>query len=151
MTDTSQRSDPTVPEYGRNIILREAKLVLAAAEAEAVKQGWPVVIVIVDTGARLVMLERLDHAQIGSLAIAQGKAETAVSFKRATKVFEDGLAQGGIRLRTLAMTNVLPVEGGVPLFVGGKIIGAIGVSGVQSHQDAEIAQAGAAALTGAVL
>ncbi len=151
MTNTSRPQDPVIPEYGRNITLREAKLVLAAAEAEAVKNDWPVVIVIVDTGARLVMLQRLDQAQIGSLAIAQGKAETAVSFKRATKVFEDGLAQGGLRLRTLGMAHVLPVEGGLPLFVAGKIVGAIGVSGVQSQQDAEIAQAGALALTGAVL
>lgn len=151
MTNTSRPQDPLIPEYGRNITLHEAKRVMAAAEAEAVKNSWPVVIVIVDTGARLVMLQRLDQAQIGSLAIAQGKAETAASFKRETKVFEEGLAQGGLRLRTLGMANVLPVEGGLPLFVGGKIVGAIGVSGVQSRQDAEIARAGALALAGAGL
>lgn len=149
MSDTSSRPEPTTPEYGRNISLREAKIVMAAAEAQAVKNGWSVVIVIVDTGARSVMLQRLDQAQIGSLVIAQGKAETAVSFKRPTKVFEDGLAQGGVRLRTLGMTNVMAVEGGLPLFVDGKIVGAIGVSGVQSQQDAEVAEAGAQALRAA--
>ncbi len=149
MSDTSSQPEPTTPEYGRNISLREAKIVMAAAEAQAVKNGWSVVIVIVDTGARSVMLQRLDQAQIGSLVIAQGKAETAVSFKRPTKVFEDGLAQGGVRLRTLGMTNVMAVEGGLPLFVDGKIVGAIGVSGVQSQQDAEVAEAGAQALRAA--
>lgn len=146
MSDTSSRQEPTTPEYGRNINLREAKIVMAAAEALALKKGWAVVIVIVDTGARSVMLQRLDQAQIGSLAIAQGKAETAVSFKRPTKVFEEGLAEGGVRLRTLGMTNVMPVEGGLPLFVGGKIVGAIGVSGVQAQQDALVAEAGVRAL-----
>ncbi len=150
MSDTSSRQQPTTPEYGRNISLREAKIVMAAAEGQAIKNGWAVVIVIVDTGAHSVMVQKLDQAQIGSIVIAQAKAETAVSFKRPTKIFEDGLAQGGVRLRTLGMANVMAVEGGLPLFVDGKIVGAIGVSGVQSQQDAEIAEAGVRALRAAV-
>jgi uncharacterized protein GlcG (DUF336 family) len=150
MTDASRRQGVATSEYGRNIRLAEAKIAMAAAEAEAIKNGWPVVIVIVDTGARLVMLQRLDQAQIGSLLIAQGKAETAVSFKRPTKVFEEGLAEGGLRLRTLAMGNVMPIEGGLPLLVAGKIVGAIGVSGVQAQQDALVAEAGGRALQAAI-
>ena len=150
MTDASSRQGVATSEYGRNIRLAEAKIAMAAAEAEAIKNGWPVVIVIVDTGARLVILQRLDQAQIGSLLIAQGKAETAVSFKRPTKVFEEGLAEGGLRLRTLAMGNVMPIEGGLPLLVAGKIVGAIGVSGVQAQQDALVAEAGVRALQAAI-
>lgn len=133
-------------EYGSNITLDQAKIVMAAAEREALKNRWPIAIAIVDTGARLVMLHKMDHTQIGSILVAQQKAETAVSFKRPSKVFEDAIAQGGVRLRTLGMSNVIPLEGGLLLMINGKIVGAIGASGVQSQQDAQVAQAGVSAL-----
>jgi len=146
MTRSTSVKDQDVLEYGHNITLEQAKVVMAAAEAEAVDNQWPSAIAIVDTGARLVMFQKMDHTQIGSILVAQQKAETAVSFKRPSKVFEDAIAQGGMRLRTLGMSNVIPLEGGLLLLVDGKIVGAIGASGVQSQQDAQVAQAGVSAL-----
>ena len=142
----SQGNAPSVVEYGPPLTLDEAKQVMAAAEAEAVRNGWPVVIAILDSGRHLTMLHRVDHAQYGSIEIAQLKAATALNFKRPTKAFQDLIETGGVHLRLLAMPNMLPMEGGIPLLRGGKIIGAVGVSGVQSGQDAQVAEAGAAAL-----
>jgi uncharacterized protein GlcG (DUF336 family) len=122
-----------------------AKKVMAAAEAEAIKNNWGVAIAIVDSGANLVMLQRLDNAQLSSVRIAESKAKTAAEFRRPTKVFEDAIGGGGIGLRVLSF-GASVAEGGVPIVAGGKVIGAIGVSGVQSHQDAQVAQAGADAL-----
>lgn len=136
----------TVPLYGAPITLRLAKQVAQAAEEEAARQGWPMVIAIVDSAGHLVLQQRLDQAQFGSIEVARQKAETAVRFRRSTKVFEDALAQGGIHLRLLGMTNLTPLDGGIPLVVAGEIVGAIGVSGMQSAQDAQVAQAGAGAL-----
>lgn len=136
----------TVPLYGAPITLRLAKQVAQAAEEEAARQGWPMVIAIVDSAGHLVLQQRLDQAQFGSIEVARQKAETAVRFRRSTKVFEDALAQGGIHLRLLGMTNLTPLDGGIPLVVDGRIVGAIGVSGMQSTQDAQVAQAGAGAL-----
>ncbi len=137
----------TPPEYGPPISLSVATRVMEAAQAEAMANHWPMVIAIVDTTGNLVMLHKLDHAQLGSVRIAQAKAETAVKFKRATKVFEDLLAGGGVGLRVLAMEAVCPLEGGVPLIAEGKVIGAIGVSGMLSTQDAQVAAAGSSALS----
>jgi glc operon protein GlcG len=136
----------TPPQYGASITLEAAKRVAAAAEAEANANDWPMVIAIVDTGGHLILLHRIDHAQNGSVDIARRKAETAVNFKRPTKVFEDAIAQGGMHLRMLAMGNLLPLEGGLPILEDGKVVGAIGVSGMQSTQDAQVARAGLAAL-----
>jgi uncharacterized protein GlcG (DUF336 family) len=122
-----------------------AKKAMAAAEAEATKNNWGVAIAIVDSGANLVMLQRLDNAQLSSVRIAEQKARTAAEFRRPTKVFEDAVAGGGIGLRVLTF-GASVAEGGVPIISGGKVIGAIGVSGVQSQQDAQVAQAGADAL-----
>ena len=116
---------------------------MAGAEAEARKNNWNVVIAIVDTGGNLVMLQRMDDAQFGSIDVAKGKAHTAVAFRRPTKAFQDLIAQGGVNLRLLKLEGASPLEGGVPIVVGGKIIGAVGVSGVTSQQDAQIATAGA--------
>jgi glc operon protein GlcG len=116
---------------------------VAAAEKEAVANNWPMVIAVVDSSGHLVILHRLDHAQLGSIPIAQRKAETAVNFKRPTKVFEAMLAGGGLGLRLLAADNVCPLEGGLPLLRNGEVIGGIGVSGMQSTQDAQVAAAGA--------
>ena len=137
---------PLPPQpYGAPISLADAKKAMAAAEAEATKNGWGVAIAIVDSGANLVMLQRLDNAQLSSVRIAEQKARTAAEFRRPTKVFEDAVAGGGIGLRVLSF-GASVAEGGVPIVSGGKVIGAIGVSGVQSHQDAQVAQAGADAL-----
>jgi glc operon protein GlcG len=132
--------------YGAPIPLAEAKRVLAAAQAEATKNKWNVAISIVDSGGHLVAFERMDTTQHGSVEVSQQKAETAVAFRRPSKVFQDGVAGGGEGLRTLRLPGAIPIEGGLPLVVGGKIVGAIGVSGVTSAQDGQIAAAGVAAL-----
>jgi glc operon protein GlcG len=136
---------PPTTAYGAPISLADAKKAMAAAEAEAAKNGWGVAIAIVDSGANVVMLQRLDNAQLSSVRIAEQKARTAAEFRRPTKVFEDAVAGGGIGLRVLSF-GASVAEGGVPIVSGGKVIGAIGVSGVQSHQDAQVAQAGADAV-----
>lgn len=134
------------PSYGAPITLDQAKKVAAAAEAEARKNKWNVYIVIVDASTNIVLMQRMDDVQLGSLHVAQKKAYTAAAFKRSTKVFEDAVANGGVGLRTLGNDQVIPIEGGLPIFVNGKIVGAIGVSGVTSQQDGIIAKAGAEAL-----
>lgn len=137
---------PTPIPYGPPIDLETAKRVAAAAGKEADGNGWPVVIVLVDSGANLVLLHRHDLAQLGSIAIAQAKASTAVKMKRATKLLDDAVTGGGAGLRVLALDGIVPMEGGVPLMRDGAIIGAIGVSGVTSPQDGLIAAAGAKTL-----
>jgi uncharacterized protein GlcG (DUF336 family) len=141
----AQQAAPPSTPYGAPIDMSGAKKVMAAAEAEAIKNNWGVAIAIVDSGANLVMLQRLDNAQLSSVRIAESKAKTAAEFRRPTKVFEDAIGGGGIGLRVLSF-GASVAEGGVPIVAGGKVIGAIGVSGVQSHQDAQVAQAGADAL-----
>ena len=133
------------PSYGAPISLEQAKKVMAGAEAEAKKNNWPVVIAILDSGGNLVMLQRLDNAQWGSVDIAKDKARSAVALRRPTKVFQDLIAQGGANLRLLNIGYSV-LEGGIPIVMDGKIIGGIGVSGVTSQQDAQIAQAGIDAL-----
>ena len=141
MADMSN-TPPTLstPRYGAPITLELAQRVAQAAQCEARRNRWPIVIAIVDSAGHLVLLQRLDQAQLGSIEVARQKAQTAVYFRRPTKRFEDALAQGGLHLRLLGMTNL------TPLVVDGEVVGAIGVSGMQSHEDAQVAQAGAAAL-----
>jgi glc operon protein GlcG len=136
---------PTTP-YGAPISLEQAKKVLAGAEAEARKNSWNVVIAILDSGGHLVLLQRLDNTQFASVEVAQQKAYSAVAFRRPTKVFQDGVAAGGEGLRILKLAGATPVEGGLPLIFDGKLVGSIGVSGVTSQQDNQIAKAGADAL-----
>jgi uncharacterized protein GlcG (DUF336 family) len=126
------------------LTLGAAKQMAAAAEAEARKNNWNVVVAIVDEGGHLIYLQRMDETQIASVEIAQGKARTAVLYKRPTKAMEDAVAGG--RAVILRLPGAVPVEGGLPVTVDGKIIGAIGVSGVQSSQDAQVARAGLAVL-----
>lgn len=128
----------------RALTLGAAKEIAAAAEAEARKNNWNVVIAIVDEGANLLYLQRMDDTQIGSIEVAQQKALSAVRFKRPTKAFEEALAGG--RQAILRLPGALPVEGGLPVTHEGRIIGAIGVSGVTSQQDGQIAKAGADAV-----
>ncbi len=136
----------TPTPYGAPISLEQAKKVLAAAEAEATKNEWPVAIAIVDPSGFLVAFQRLDNTQLGSVQIALEKAKTAALFRRPTKAFEDLLASGGVSARVLKLPDALPIEGGLPIVVNGKLIGAIGVSGVKSTEDAQIGTAGLKAL-----
>ena len=131
--------------YGAPITLEQAKKAMVAAEAEARKNNWPVVISIVDGGGHLVMLQRME-AQTGSIEIATGKATTSAALRRPTKAIEDSLAPGGSALRILSVRSVTALQGGVPIILDGKIIGAIGVSGVTAAQDEVVAMAGAAAV-----
>ncbi|MSV27263.1 MAG: heme-binding protein [Bryobacterales bacterium] len=124
--------------------LAAAKQIAAAAEAEAAKNKWTMVIAVIDDGGNLVYLERMDGTQIGSVDVAIQKAQSAVKFKRPTKVFEEALKGG--RQAILRLPGALPVEGGVPIIVDGQVIGAIGVSGAQSTEDGQCAAAGIAAL-----
>lgn len=126
------------------LTLDDAKKIAAAAEAEARHNDWPVVIAIVDDGAHLLHLLRLDDTQFGSIEVAMQKARAAIAFRRPTKVWEEHVTEG--RMRYLALPGTLPIEGGLPIMVDGQFIGAIGVSGVRSNQDAQIAQAGIDAL-----
>jgi glc operon protein GlcG len=120
--------------------LADAKAIAAAAEAEALKNKWSVTIAVLDDGGNLLFLQRLDEAPLGSIAVAQEKARTALLFKRPTKIFEEIIASG--RAAMLTLPGATPIEGGLPLLNKGQVIGAIGVSGVQSPQDAQVAQAG---------
>ena len=146
---SSSRGQEPIP-YGGPVRLEEALKVVAAAEAEARKHDWPVAIAVVDNAGFLVALHRLDNTQLGSIEVAVEKAKSSTLFRRPTKVFEDALAQGGANLRALKSPSVMPIEGGLPLIRDGKIIGAIGVSGVKPAQDGEVARAGGAGLEGVV-
>jgi glc operon protein GlcG len=126
------------------LTLDAAKRIAAAAEAEAMKNKWSVVVAVVDDGGHLLYLQRQDGTQTGSIDVAVGKARTAMAFKRPTKVFDD-LAKTRPSIVSLGTDAVL-LEGGVPIAVDGQVIGAVGVSGVTSQQDAQIAEAGIAAL-----
>jgi len=126
------------------ITLDGAKAILAAAEAEAAKNKWTVAIAVVDESGNLIAFHKIDDTQVGSIDIAIGKARTAARMKRPTKALEDAVAGG--RTVMLAVDGITPLEGGVPVMLDGRVIGAVGVSGVTSQQDAQVAQAGAAAL-----
>ncbi len=124
----------------KGLTLADARAIAAAAEAEAEKNNWSVTISIVDDGGNLLYLQRLDDAPVGSVAVSQEKARTAFLFKRTTKGIEDIVAGG--RLVMLTLPAATPIQGGLPLLNDGRVVGAIGVSGVQSAQDEQIAQAG---------
>lgn len=126
------------------LTLADAKRVAAAAAEEAQRNGWSVVIAIVDDAGLLVYLERLDGVQPASCDIAQAKARAAALFRRPSKALEETVASGRIAL--LSLPHIIPVEGGLPLVHEGQIVGAIGVSGVQSFEDGIVAKAGADAL-----
>jgi glc operon protein GlcG len=126
------------------LTLDGARKIAAAAEAEAKKNNWNVVIVVVDDGGNLIYLQRIDGTQTGSIQVAIEKARTAQAFKRPTKVFEDAIAGG--RNALLGLHGAIPIEGGLPIIVGGQLVGAIGVSGVKSTEDGQVAKAGADSL-----
>jgi glc operon protein GlcG len=129
--------------YGAAVSLENAKKTAAPALAEAEKNHCNMAVAIVDTGGNLVYYEKMDNTQLGSANVAIEKARTAALFKRPTKAFQDALAAGGDGLRVLSLKGVTAVEGGIPLVMDGKIVGAIGVSGGTSAQDGQCAKAGA--------
>lgn len=132
--------------YGAPISLDNAKKAGAAAVAEARKNNWEMALAIVDPSGTLVYYEKMDNTQTGSAQVAISKARSSALFKRPTKALQDALAKGGDGLRILALEGAVPVEGGVPIVMDGKIVGAIGMSGGSSAQDAQCAQIGADAL-----
>ncbi len=134
------------PVYGLPLPLEQAKVATTAAVVEARKNGWTMAFAVVDPGGHLVYFERMDGTQAGSATVAVAKARSAALFRRPTKAFQDGLTAGAAGLRILAIEGAVPVEGGMPLVVDGKVVGAIGVSGGTSEQDGVCAAAAAAAL-----
>jgi uncharacterized protein GlcG (DUF336 family) len=125
--------------------LADAKLIAAAAEAEALKNQWAVTIAIVDDGGHLLWLQRLDGAPAVSAHIAPAKAHTSALGRRESKVYEDVINQGRMSFLSAPTIEGL-LEGGVPILKDGQCIGAVGVSGVKSNEDAQIARAGIASL-----
>ncbi len=139
-------SEPVKAGHKPVLNLETAQRIAAEAEAEARKNSWPVVIAVVDDGGHMVCLHRMDEAQYGSVEVATAKARSAIAFKRPTRAWEEALAGG--RQGVLSLTGVVAAEGGVPLVWEGRMIGAIGVSGVKPAEDGQIARAGAAVLEG---
>ena len=142
----SAQQPAATPAYGPPITLDDAKRAMAAAELEAAKNSLQVAITILDSGGNMVMFHKFDNTQLASIRASQGKARTALFFKRPSKALDDAIAAGGAGLRLLAVKDITQLEGGQPILVDGKIVGAIGVSGALSSQDAQIAKAGADAL-----
>ena len=135
-----------VPQYGTSINLEQARKAIAAGQAEARKNSWPVAIAIVDTAGNLVAYEKMDNTQTASILVAIDKGRSAAIYRRPTKVFEDLVAKGGAGVRALNLRDASVVDGGLPIVVDGKVIGGIGVSGVAGDQDGMVAKAGAGAL-----
>jgi glc operon protein GlcG len=132
--------------YGLPVSVENAKKAAVVALEEARKGTWKMAVAVVDTGGVLVYYEKMDNTQIGSADIAIEKARTAVRFKRPSKTFQDLVAGGGAGLRILGLPGAVPIEGGIPLIMDGKIVGAIGVSGDSADHDGICAQAGAGTL-----
>ena len=132
--------------YGPPVTVDAAKKAAAAALAEARKNNWLMAVAVVDPSGNLVYYEKMDNVQLGSARVSINKARSAALYKRPTKLLQDNLASGGAGVRVLALEGAVPVEGGVPLIVDGKIVGAIGLSGDLSEHDGQCAAAGAAAL-----
>jgi glc operon protein GlcG len=128
------------------LTLEDVKKIAAAAEAEALANNWAVVISIVDDGGHLLWLQRLDGAAPVSSYIAPAKAKTAALGRRESKIYEDMINNGRMSFTTAPFIDGM-LEGGVPIIVDGQVVGAVGVSGVKSAEDAQIAKAGIAALT----
>jgi glc operon protein GlcG len=128
----------------KSLSLEDAKKAAAGATAEARKNNWKMAIAIVDDGGHLIYFERIDDTQVGSIDVSIGKARTAMDFKRPTKALEDAVNAGQNAI--LSFPNILPREGGLPFVVDGKVVGAIGVSGGKSSEDAQVANAAIDAL-----
>ena len=135
-----------VPQYGTSISLDMARKVMVAAVAESRKNSWPMAIAVVDNAGQLVAYERMDNTQTASVHVAIEKAVSSATYRRSTKVFQDLVAGGGMGMRILGLPGAIPIEGGLVLMQDGKLIGAIGVSGMASDQDGVVAKAGADAV-----
>jgi len=133
-------------DYGMPITAEQAKAAAAAATAEAAKNGWKMAIAVVEPSGDLVYFEKMHGTQYGSVAIAQHKARAAAIFRRPTKAFEERVAAGGAGIAAMTLDGMIASDGGVPIVVGGKIIGAIGASGATGAQDGQAATAGAKAV-----
>jgi glc operon protein GlcG len=142
----SPAAQAQVPQYGPEVNLEQARKIIAAGQVEARKNSWPVAIAVVDNHGFLVAYEKMDNTQTGSVQIAIDKAVSAAIYRRSTKVFQDAVAGGGAGLRALNLRGASTVEGGLPIVVDGKIVGGVGVSGVNADQDGMVAKAGAEAL-----
>ena len=134
------------PEYGPGMNLEVASKAVNAAMAEAKKNGWNLAIAVTTNGGHLVHFSRMDQTQFGSIAIAQHKARAAAKFKRPTKAFADAIAAAPGNVALLTLDDIIASEGGIPLMLGGKMIGAIGCSGATGAQDGVACTAGANAL-----
>ena len=143
-TATQAQTAPKPPSYGTPITLDAARKVSAAAVAEAQTNGWTMTIAITDPSGELVYLERMDDCQTGSIQTSIAKSRSASMYKRPTKAFNEGLAKGNTYI--LALPNASPIEGGFPLMVDGKVVGAIGASGGNATQDSATANAGVAVM-----
>ena len=132
------------PSYGQAVSLETAKKIAAASMTEARRNNWNVAVAILDNHGMLIYYEMMDDTQTSSATIAIEKGRTAAMFRRPSKAFEDGISGG--RTAILGLPGVTPIDGGLPILAGGKIIGGVGVSGVNSDQDAQIARAGLEAL-----
>ncbi len=128
--------------YGAPISVDNAKKAAAAAVAEARKNNWTMAVAVTDPGGTLVYFEKMDGTQTGSVNVALGKARSAALYKRPTKVWQDIVSGGGAGLRLLGLEGAVPIEGGIPLIMDGKIVGAIGLSGGSAQQDNQCAMAG---------
>ena len=137
---TAAASSQERPPYGPEITLDQAKKIAAGAAAESQKNGWRMAIAVVDNHGMLVYFERMPDTQTASVQVALDKATAAAMYRRPTKAFEDGIAKG--RTALLGLRGATPIEGGLPIMLGGKVIGGFGVSGANSDQDAAAAQAG---------
>jgi len=133
--------------YGPSISLDNAKKVAAAALAEVRKNSWTMAVAVVDTNGDLVYFEKMDDTPLGSTIVCQEKARSAARFKRPTKAFQDMLASGGEGVRVLRIQGAVPVHGGLPIMMGEKVVGAVGLSGGTSAQDGQCAQAGVSAVS----
>jgi glc operon protein GlcG len=143
----AQQQPTPPPDYGAPISLDQAKEAATAAQAEAKKNGWRIAVAVVDPGGYLVYFERADGSQNASVELAEAKARTAALFRRASKVFADQFAAGNTGFMSFP-NGARPIasEGGVPIVVNGKLVGAIGASGGTGQQDGVAATAGANAV-----
>lgn len=143
----AESAQAQVPQYGTEINLEQARKAIAAGQEEARKNNWPVAIAVVDNHGFLVAFEKMDNTQTASVQVAIDKAVSSATYRRPTKAFQDGVAGGGAGLRALNLRGASVVEGGLPIIMGGKIVGGVGVSGVTADQDGAVAKAAASALS----
>ena len=137
MNALAQMPNPYGPPIGVDVAKKAAQVALDTAR----KNNWRMAVAVVDPNGTLVYYEKMDNTQISSAQVAIDKAKSAAIFKRSTKVLQDGLAAGGAGLRLLRLRDAIPIDGGYPILFEGKIIGAIGVSGDASENDAICAKA----------